>query len=407
MAVSSVGQSGYNSYIYQWRNQNLQNTGNTTAGSSSLNDYTYNGKSTVSSMVELARYAMDAMGVDKNARVTFSQIQQYKSQLEEEFSAGIKKGLEGLGVAKDASFSVTVTEDGKMLVDSASADQAKIQAWFDANPDYGKNIRKDLDAKGLDKTTPVKFSVSGTGTLSVISTEQNKLQEYFNKNAAFGEDMHKALKELEVDITKPIKLAVDEFGLLTVTGDHPDKEKIQKYIDENPDVAANYKAIAEKQGLDDGAKAELTIDANGKVTAKLLEQSEQSKTINEYLTSKDYGSAFKKGLESTGVDPNASFRLTVDTNGKIKVAGEHPDIAKIQKFFDDNPELSKKYLQVQALADLDSARKAMSIDPTAMRKRIEMESMAAWWGNSGNASSGIGAFSGGNLSVLSGLNTRA
>lgn len=407
MAVSGISQNVYNSYVYQWRNQNLQNTGSTTSGGTSLNNYSYNGKSTVSSMVELARYAMDAMGVDKNSRVTFSQIQQYKSKLEEEFSAGIKKGLEGLGVAKDAAFTVTVAEDGKVLVDSSHADKGKIQAWFDANPDYGKNIRKDLEAKGIDKETPVKFNVSGGGTLSVVSTQQNKLQEYFNKNAAFGEDFQKGLKELEVDVTKPITLAVDEFGLLSVKGDHPDKEKIEQYLKDNPDVAANYKAIAEKQGVADGAKAELTIATDGKVTANLLDQTEDNKAISDYLNSKNYGSVFKKGLESTGVDPNANFRLTVDNNGKIKVAGEHPDIAKIQKFFDDNPELSKKYLQVQALADLDSARKAMSINPNELKKRIELESMAVWWGDSGNSSSGIGAFSGGNLSILSGLNTKA
>lgn len=405
MAISNVSNSAYNAFIYQWRNQGLQNTGTTTSGGTSLNNYSYNGKSTVSSMVELARYAMDAMGVDKNSRVTFSQIQQYKSQLEEEFSASIKKGLAGLGVAKDAAFSVTVGEDGKVQVDSGHADKAKIQAWFDANPEYGKNIRKDLEEKGVDKSTPVKFNVSASGVLSVVSTEQNKIQDYFNKNAAFSDDLLKGLKEMEVDVSKPFTLAVDEFGLLSVKGDHPDKDKIEQYIKEHPEVAADYKAIADKLGLEEGAKAELTVGADGKITAKLLDQSEGNKAISDYLNSKNYGSVFKKGLESTGVDPDVDFRLTVDSNGKIKVAGEGKDIEKIQKFFDDNPELSKKYLQVQALADLDSARKAMNVNPNEMRKRIELESMAIWWGDSGNATSGIGAFSGGNLSLLSGLNT--
>ena len=408
MAISGVNQNSYNSYVYQWQNQKLQNTGTTTNGGSSLGSYNYGGKSTVASMVELAQYAMDSMGVGKNERVTFSQVQQYKSQLEKEFSTNIQKGLEGLGVAKDAAFTVTVAQDGKILVDSSHPDKAKIQNYFDTHPEHGKQIRQDLANRNIKDSTPVKFSVSSTGIVSPISTQQNTLQDYFNQNSALGKDLHKALLELEVDVSKPFGLSM-ENGTLTVTGDHPDKAKIQEYLDTNPEVAGEVDKILEKLGLSQegvSPKCELTVGGDGKITAKMEGQGDEYKAISEYLMSRNYGNTFKKGLESVGVDSTISFRLTVDDKGKIKVAGDHPDIAKVQKFFDDNPELAKQYQQIQALADLDAARKAMSISPNEMRKRIELEAMTAWWGNSGNATSSIGDFSGGNVSVMAGLNTR-
>ena len=406
MAISGVNSSGYNSYIYQWQHQKLQNTGTTTNGGSSLGTYTYNGKSTVSSMIELTKYAMDAMGVGSNARVTFSQVQQYKSQLEEGFGAALQKGLDSFGVAKDAPFSVTLSEDGKVLVDSSHPDKAKIQSYFDANPDYGKQMRKDLEAKGIDAKTPVKFNVSSTGALSVVSNSQNSLQNYFNQNAVLGTDLHKALQELEIDTTKPFSMSLNAEGKLTVTGDHPDKEKIQQYLDENPSVVADVQEILSKLDFAEGTECDFTVGADAKITAKVKSQNENDKAIADYFASKDYGTTFKNGLDKIGIDKNISFRLTLDAYGKVKVAGDHPDIAKVQKFFDDNPEMAKQYQQIQALADLDAARKAMSINPNEMRKRIEVESMAAWWGNSGNGGSSIGDFSGGNLSVMSGLNMR-
>ena len=88
----------------------------------------------------------------------------------------------------------------------------------------------------------------------------------------------------------------------------------------------------------------------------------------------------------------------------MTVISDHADRDKVQQFFDDNPDLIKKYRQIETLSGIDDARKAMQVSPTAMRKRIQIESMAAWWADSGSASSYFGNYSGGNLSLLSGLN---
>lgn len=56
------------------------------------------------------------------------------------------------------------------------------------------------------------------------------------------------------------------------------------------------------------------------------------------------------------------------------------------------------------MSGIDDARKAMQIAPNEMRKRIQIESMAAWWAGSNDASSYFGNYANGNLSMLSGLN---
>lgn len=109
-------------------------------------------------------------------------------------------------------------------------------------------------------------------------------------------------------------------------------------------------------------------------------------------------------MESLGIDPNANFSLQVNPDGSVSIISDSPDRDKIQKFFDENPALIKKFLQIDALSGIDDARKAMQIAPNEMRKRIQIESMAAWWAGSNDASSYFGNYANGNLSMLSGLN---
>lgn len=120
---------------------------------------------------------------------------------------------------------------------------------------------------------------------------------------------------------------------------------------------------------------------------------------------KEYGEKLEADLEKLGVDSTIKFQLKMGEDGKLEVVSDHADKAKVQKYFDDNPDMVKKYKEIQALADLDTARKSMQVNPTDLRKRIQVESMAAWWGQSGNSTSSIADFSGGDLSFYKGINT--
>ena len=117
----------------------------------------------------------------------------------------------------------------------------------------------------------------------------------------------------------------------------------------------------------------------------------------------EFDQGVSDGLKALGVaDPDAlQFTLQTNDDGTVSVAGDSRD-KDIQNFFDNNPELLTKYRQIEALNGIDAARKALEIAPGELRKRIQIENMAAWWAGSGSANSSFGAYAGG-LSLLDGV----
>lgn len=150
-------------------------------------------------------------------------------------------------------------------------------------------------------------------------------------------------------------------------------------------------------GIASSAMDAMGIPKNGNVTFG------QISAYKEKLE-KEYGDKLKTDLEKLGVDKDIKFQLKLGKDGRMEVISDHPDKAKVQKYFDDNPDMVKKYKEIQSLADLDSARKNMQMNPTDLRKRIQVESLAAWWDQGGNGGSAIGDFSGGDMAFYKGIN---
>ncbi|MDR2054772.1 MAG: hypothetical protein LBQ10_02755 [Desulfovibrio sp.] len=116
----------------------------------------------------------------------------------------------------------------------------------------------------------------------------------------------------------------------------------------------------------------------------------------------EFNQGVSDGLKALGITDPDSLQFTLQSNddGTVTVAGDSQD--KIQNFFDNNPELLKKYRQIEALNGIDAAREALQIAPGELRKRIQIESMASWWAGSGSAASSFGSYTGG-LSLLDGV----
>lgn len=404
MAINSIGQNYY-SGIYQWQRQQLQGMSSTGSSRSSSTGSTGYSQSELGSLVELANYAMNAMGVGRNERVTFGQIQKYKEQLEQEFSKTLKAGLDSVGIDTTQSFELTLSKDGALQVSGNHPDKAAIQELLNSNPELGKSIRNGLDELGISEDTSFRLRMDSSGIIKVVNTGENKLQKYFDDNKNFGTDIRKDLETLKVDVKTPFQLTMDENGALQVKGDHPDKEKIQQYFDEHPEVAGQIREQLEEMGLEYG-DVHLAMGTDGAVSAENV-VTEDIKKLQQYFNENlSHGKNILEKMNNSGIDPDINFQLTMDEDGNLVVISDHPDKDKVQKFFDEHPELAKKYEQIQALANLDSARKAMQISPSAMRKRIQVESLASWWDTSGNSTSSIGDFMGGDLAFYNGLNSR-
>ena len=263
-------------------------------------------------------------------------------------------------------------------------------------------LHHPLTDAGIDAESAVNLRVGSGGKLSVINTTADNMQSALNSNADLTNDLRAALKKMGVDMTNGLNFKLDDEGNLAVGNDVEQAEAINQWLKENPKLADAVKAQLEKRDVDASAVS-LRLNSEGPVQISV-----NNAGLNDIQAVLDkQGEAGKKlhdGLDSLGVDPNIKFSIQVNDDGSVTVISDHADRDKVQQFFDDNPDLIKKYRQIETLSGIDDARKAMQVSPTAMRKRIQIESMAAWWADSGSASSYFGNYSGGNLSLLSGLN---
>jgi hypothetical protein len=117
----------------------------------------------------------------------------------------------------------------------------------------------------------------------------------------------------------------------------------------------------------------------------------------------DFAEKLRKDFELLGVDPQIVFQLKENEKGGLTVGSDHADRDKVQKYFDDNPKMVKEYKEIQALANLEAARKNMDINPVELKKRLQIENMSAWWGTESNGGSIMNVSSAG-TSWFSGVN---
>lgn len=143
------------------------------------------------------------------------------------------------------------------------------------------------------------------------------------------------------------------------------------------------------------AMDDLGLGKNDPVTFRTL-MAQKSKLEAEFYEET------RQGLLKAGVDEKADFRLVSGKDGGVEVVTDHPDKAKIEKFFKDNPDLVKKFEKIQALSNMEEARKSQKVDVDAIRSRIEAESMSFWFASSPSPS--IMDFQYGNANFLTGIN---
>lgn len=121
----------------------------------------------------------------------------------------------------------------------------------------------------------------------------------------------------------------------------------------------------------------------------------------------DFETTVKKGLLEKGVDEDVKFQVVSDGNGGVKIITDSPDKAKIEAYFADNPKLVEQFNQIEALTNVEAARKSSNLDVKAMRQRIEIESMTTWFTGTGQSVGSILNFSGAQSALLmAGLNQK-
>ncbi len=107
--------------------------------------------SQLNGLVSLTRYAMDAMGLSSDSKVTFTQLNKYREQQEEEFNAALKQELAKVNISTIPDFTININDDGTVTINSQSEHREQLQKIFDENPELVKNYQKIEALSGIDK----------------------------------------------------------------------------------------------------------------------------------------------------------------------------------------------------------------------------------------------------------------
>lgn len=404
--MSISGLSVYaNSSRYQW--QATQNTNSSSAdnrgqsGLSSLTSYT-SMTSQVSGMVELVQYAMKAMGLSSDSRVTFSQLTKYQQQIEKEFDASLKEALAATSLSDISGLTFTLSTDGKLsATGSTTEDSQKAQSYLDDHPELAEKLVQKLKDAGLELTENLKFTLSSTGEFSLASGSAHELQSLLNEQEELVDDLRNGLADSNVNLDD-LSLVFDDAGNLVAADDNPQAYDINNWLRQHNELETLLKKELEERDIALSGVS-LSLPKEGGMSIDIA--SDNSEEVRQELhNQKELGKELYDGLTGLGIDPDITFSLQVNNDGSVTINSSHPDADKLRQLFTDNPDLSKQYAQVQALAGLEDARASLQIDPSAMRTRLQMETIASSWFSSQSTNS-FGTYSStSGLSLLAGLN---
>lgn len=93
------------------------------------------------------------------------------------------------------------------------------------------------------------------------------------------------------------------------------------------------------------------IEADGAITLDEMRDFFREKAA-------DFQSEVRNRLNAMGVDTTRTLDLTTDSEGKVRVANDHPDKEKIEAMFAEDPELAGDFRQVSATGSLIKACEA-------------------------------------------------
>lgn len=325
----------------------------------------------------------------------------------------LRSGLAAMDVGVGDGLKLTFTEDGKLAVDGSHPDADKINAWLAEESDLMDRLKELVDEAGADKDRIV-FTLPFSGSLTAELKPQGDSGIQDDLKAALGEtDLGKSLRDglkaeglIKGDET--LSLAFDAAGNLVVDPETENAEAINEWLKEQTEIADSLRAVCKEQGVsEDNVAFGLTTTGDLIPSVSGQQESNDKELAAARAAFAKMGAeaeSLLSGLNGLSIDPDAQFTIKLNDDGTVTIGGNHPDIEKIQEVFDNNPDLVKTYSQIEALSGLDQARAAMNISPSAMRKSLQMEGIAAaWW--SGNMSNSFGAYSSsGGFNMLSGLN---
>ncbi|KIX14679.1 hypothetical protein [Dethiosulfatarculus sandiegensis] len=72
----------------------------------------------------------------------------------------------------------------------------------------------------------------------------------------------------------------------------------------------------------------------------------------------EFKADLKHGLKSAGIDMGTEFKLTTGRDGSVRVVGDHPDKEAIEQYFEDNPDMRDRFVDIQVHTEIKEAIEA-------------------------------------------------
>ena len=147
-----------------------------------------------------------------------------------------------------------------------------------------------------------------------------------------------------------------------------------------------------------GIMDDMNLGANDTVSFRTL--AEYQKKLQSTFTEQ-----VKSDLRKLGLDESTQFSLVATANGSgVNVLCDDAEAkAVIEKYLKDNPDVVTTFEKIQSLNKLEESRKSRQIDVDAIRNRLQMESMVAWF----STNNSLASFYSGGAAYYSGVNTIA
>jgi hypothetical protein len=126
----------------------------------------------------------------------------------------------------------------------ASAATAPFTAARRAADPFSKTLGSAMssDSNATNQAQPAGYDPSSPAAVRVTDLRNSadlSLSE-------FKRTLKQLFTDAGINTSQMIRLEPDGNGGVTVVGQHPDRDKIEKIFEENPDLAAKFRALAQK-----------------------------------------------------------------------------------------------------------------------------------------------------------------
>lgn len=300
---------------------------------------------------------LGSLGIGSNDSLSFADLMGLRDYLSQGFESNVRQDLRELGVGMD--------KEAYQKMRGAAFDMA---------------VEADLEELGIEGEYTLKSD--GKGGINVVCSDDETraaIEEYLAKNPDRVKEFNK--------IKNPSRADMVEYR-------NDEEEAIEKALRE----------YLEKEGLNSKAGFNLSVK-NGKISVTSSDAKVKA-AIETYFKDNTEAADNYKAVDAMTKSDDVKFQLTFGKDGKPVVVSSHPDRDLIQNYFDNNPDIVKKFQQLDSVNTVDQARKAQNLSPTEIRKRIQMESLSTWFVGTGMSTSSIMDFSGGSTALMNGLNMK-